>query len=44
MSKKLNLFKVACVNYRANPVKYQGKQIERRELISLQRVIADLAK
>lgn len=44
MIKKLNLFKVACINYEANPVLYQGKLVDRRELISLQKVISELAK
>lgn len=44
MDKKLALFKVACLNYTANPVVYQEKSIARRELISLQRVVSDLAK
>ena len=44
MGQKLNLFKVACLDYQANPVNYQGKRIDRRELISLQKVVSDLAK
>ena len=40
----LNLFKIACINYQPNPVYYQGKTIQRQELLSLQKVIADLAK
>lgn len=43
MDLKLNLFKIACLKYEANPVTYQGKQIERKELLSLQKVITDLA-
>ena len=44
LDSKINLFKVACMNYTSNPVSYQGKQVGRRELISLQKVISDLAK
>lgn len=44
MEKKLNLFKVACLNYIPNPVVYQDKKIDRKELISLQKVISDLTK
>ena len=43
MDLKLNLFKIACLKYEANPVTYQGKQIERKELLSLQKVITDMA-
>ena len=42
MEQKLNLFKVACLNYEANPVTYQGKQISRKDLISLQKVVSDM--
>ena len=42
MEQKLNLFKVACINYHANPVTYQGKQISRKDLISLQKVVSDM--
>ena len=42
MEQKLNLFKVACLNYQANPVTYQGKQISRKDLISLQKVVSDM--
>ena len=41
---KLNLFKIACINYQPNPVTYQNKLINRHELVSLQKVISDLAK
>ena len=44
MSHTLNLFKVACLNYEPNPVFHEGHYIDRRELISLQNVIADKAK
>ena len=44
LDSKINLFKIACINYTSNPVYYQGKQVNRRELISLQKVISDLAK
>ena len=44
LDSKINLFKIACINYTSNPVNYQGKQVNRRELISLQKVITDLAK
>jgi len=44
MAAKLNLFKVACLNYTPNPVAYQGKFINRRELVALQKVVSDLAK
>ena len=44
MEAKLNLFKVACLNYIPNPVAYQGKFINRRELVALQKVVSDLAK
>ena len=43
MEAKLNLFKVACLKYEANPVNYQNKLIERRDMISLHRVIAEMA-
>ena len=41
MGHNLNLFKVACLNYEPNPVFHGGHYIDRRELISLQHVIAD---
>ena len=41
---KLSLFKLACINYQANPVNYQEKLVARQELISLQKAISDLAK
>ena len=41
---KLNIFKVACMNYQSNPVTYQNRLIKRSELISLQKVVSDLAK
>ncbi len=44
MKHNLNLFKVACLNYIANPVFHNGHFIERKELISLQHVISDKAK
>ena len=44
MKEKLNLFKVACINYISNPVFYEGHYLDRRELISLQHVISDKAK
>lgn len=40
----LNLFKIACINYQPNPVYYQGQSIQRQELISLQKVITNMAK
>ena len=39
----MNLFKIACINYLPNPVSYQGKMIPRRDLISLQKVVSDMA-
>ena len=39
----LHLFKVACLKYEANPVSYQKKVLERKELLSLQRVITEMA-
>ena len=44
MGHTLNLFKIACLNYEPNPVFHDGHYIDRRELISLQHVIADKAK
>ena len=44
LSTNLNLFKIACINYLPNPVYYQGQTIQRQELISLQRVITNMAK
>ena len=44
MSSYLSLFKVACVNYLPNPVNYQGKSIKRQDLLSLQKVISDMAR
>ena len=43
MSNFLNLFKIACINYTPNPVSYQDKAINRQELVSLQKVVSDLA-
>ena len=43
MSNFLNLFKIACINYTPNPVNYQDKAINRQELVSLQKVVSDLA-
>ena len=37
------MFKVACLKYEANPVSYQKKVLERKELLSLQRVITEMA-
>jgi len=44
MQTKINLFKVACLHYESNPVAYQGRKLDRKELLSLQKVVADLAK
>ena len=44
MRTKINLFKIACINYVSNPVFYQGKYTARQELISLSKVITDMAK
>ena len=44
MVNQIKLFKIACINYTSNPVTYQGKHIGRRELISLQKVVSDMAK
>ena len=43
MEAKLSLFKVACLKYEPNPVKYQHKLLDRKELLSLQKVIAEMA-
>ena len=43
MSNFLSLFKIACINYTPNPVSYQDKAINRQELVSLQKVVSDLA-
>ena len=44
MKHNLNLFKVACLNYDSNPVYHEGHYLDRKELMSLQNVIADKAK
>lgn len=44
METKMQLFKIACINYDSNPVFYQGTYNKRNELISLQKVIADMGK
>ena len=43
MDVKMNLFKIACLKYEPNPVSYQDKRLERKELLSLQKVIAEMA-
>lgn len=44
LSSYLNLFKVACINYLPNPVTYQNKSIKRTDLITIQRVVTDIAR
>jgi len=43
MDLKLNLFKIACLKYEPNQVNYQNKMFDRKELLSLQKVVADMA-
>jgi hypothetical protein len=40
----LRLFKAACLNYRSNPVVYEGETIERARVIHIQNTLAKKLK
>ena len=40
---KLHLFKIACLRYDPNPVNYQSKLVDRKEMLSLQKVVSQMA-